>query len=557
MLQGGDLIGSARTGSGKTAAFGLPLLDLVAEDDGLCAVVLTPTRELCMQVATALRSYSNRISGLSIATIYGGAPYPPQIRSLREGARVVVGTPGRVIDHLKRGTLRMDRVRVFVLDEADQMLQMGFIDEVNEILDATPDNRQIALFSATMPPAIKRIAERYLTDPMHVRPEAARTSVDHVKQCFMIVPNQHKMEALQRFLRAMTGDAVLVFARTRVMCADLAENLQRRGLAVEALHGDMAQAARERVVAKLRSGKTKIVVGTDVAARGLDVDHLTHVINLDLPMNAETYVHRIGRTARAGRDGMAVSFVTPAERRKIAMFARQLNADIEPISVPSDAQIAARERKDLVDAIEAMSADSDGAQSLFETIVEQTGWDAQEIALRALQALANKEQIPLNTSPSEEPPRWGKVSGRRERQQREMDGPVSELMVHAGRRDGIRPGDIVASLTNNFDVPANAIGRITLVASRIFVSMSAQEIERVCREHETMPLRGRDVRIEPNDAAPPRKSGRRGGGNHRQGGRFGRGTPRFGGGGGKKSNRQDGTGPMRKSHKRGKGPKRK
>jgi len=524
MCAGGDLIASARTGSGKTAAFGLPLLSRLAEgDDGVRAVVLAPTRELCGQVAEALRTFAKGIRGLRIATIYGGAPYSPQIRALRDGCRVVVGTPGRVIDHIERGTLNMEALEVFVLDEADEMLQMGFIDEVDKILSATPPGRQIALFSATMPPPIKAIAKRYLDAPTTVQPESPRTSVNHVDQGYMVVPTHHKVAALYRFLCATERDATLVFARTRASCAEVADELNKRGLAVDALHGDLPQAARERVVGRLRSRRIDVVIATDVAARGLDIDHVSHVINLDLPMNAEVYVHRVGRTARAGREGTAISFVTDAQRGKMAGFARRLNADIPQLAVASDADIANHERGRIIDAVTDTAEGPDAAEQLYAEIAVRTGWDAEQVAVRALRQLAERARISLDPNPDRQPPPWARSKKhRRERQRGGGDDgvPRAELMIHAGRRDGARPADVLASLARGLNVPGDLIGRITIVATRTFVSLPVQELDRVLDEHDTMVVRGDDYRItraqprpedrEQRDGKPHKKKGFKG-----------------------------------------------
>lgn len=508
LLAGGDVIGGARTGSGKTAAFGLPMLHrLAGAERGLQALVLTPTRELCIQVADALASFAKRIPGLGVATIYGGAPYAPQIRAIRDGCQVIVGTPGRVIDHLDRGTLKLDTLKVFVLDEADQMLQMGFIEEVGKILDATPDDRQMALFSATMPSAIQRIAERHLKNPKTVRPESARESVDHVRQCYMVVPNHHKIEALRRFLRASERDATLIFARTRISCGEVADELSRRGLAVEALHGDLAQPARERVVNKLRKRQIHVVVATDVAARGLDVDHISHVINYDMPINQEVYVHRIGRTARAGREGMALSFVTPGERKKISGFARRLHADISQISVPTDADIAASERDSLVAQVIATSADDDAAVDLVAAVADLTGWSSLEIAVRAMRQLAVNARVGLQPNPSAAPPEWSMSRNRRERSDdggpSRDNGNSAELILHIGRHQGARPGDLVASLTKNLQVNSSSIGRITITPNKSFVAMPAADVAALLAKHRNLSVRGTDVRME---LAGPRRS---------------------------------------------------
>ncbi|MCA9567546.1 MAG: DEAD/DEAH box helicase, partial [Myxococcales bacterium] len=308
VISGSDVVGRARTGSGKTAAFGLGVLQrlLTSEGKGVRALVLAPTRELALQVSEALDSFAAKVP-FRTATVYGGAPYPPQIHALKT-ATVVVGTPGRLLDHLERGTLSLSDVQCVVLDEADEMLRMGFIDDVETLLAATPEGRQVVLFSATMPEAIQKIADKHQRDAVEIQVEDRDLMVGHIRQVFMRVPRRNRIDALVRVLRGTTRDATLVFARTRAECAEVADELARRGVPADALHGDLNQAARERVLARLRARRLDVVVATDVAARGLDVDHITHVVNLELPGDAETYVHRIGRTGRVGREGMAILF---------------------------------------------------------------------------------------------------------------------------------------------------------------------------------------------------------------------------------------------------------
>ncbi|MEM9196131.1 MAG: DEAD/DEAH box helicase, partial [Myxococcota bacterium] len=348
LLDGRDVIGGARTGSGKTAAFGLPLLHRLAQGSPrqrkVRGLVLTPTRELALQVTKALQDYGKELP-LRVLAVYGGAPYGPQLRALRDGVSLVVGTPGRVLDHLDRGALDLRSVEALVLDEADEMLRMGFIDDVERILLATPEERQIVLFSATMPEPIRRVAVRRMADPVEVQVEAEKLTVSHIEQRWLEVPARYKAEALVRVLRSGPEGATLIFARTRASCADLAELLGKHGVRADALHGDLSQHAREQVLHRLRQGMSTVVVATDVAARGLDVDLLTQVVNFDLPDDTEQYVHRIGRTGRAGRSGAAVSLVTPREGWKVRRLERALGVKLTRAFVPSDAEIADRARK--------------------------------------------------------------------------------------------------------------------------------------------------------------------------------------------------------------------
>jgi ATP-dependent RNA helicase DeaD len=403
LLEGHDVIGRARTGSGKTAAFGLPLLSRLADGKpGTRAIILCPTRELALQVTDAMRDYARDVSGLRIATIYGGTPYPPQIKALKSGVSIVVGTPGRVLDHMQRKTLKLDSIEWLVLDEADEMLRMGFIDDVKVVLDAIPDERQIALFSATMPPTIQQVAKQYLSNPQVIQVEKASLTVDHIKQFSILVPQRHKTEALARVLDGLVTGPTLVFARTRAGCAETADTLAKMGLAVDALHGDLSQGARERVLDRFRARGLEIVIATDVAARGLDVDHITHVINYDIPTEIETYVHRIGRTGRAGREGTAVSFVTPRERQRFARLQRTLKASIDYTLVPSDLAIARHQQGRLRRAIgSCLTQDLDNAQAWVNDFLAETGLPASEVAAAAIQLLAEERNIPLTSLPEE------------------------------------------------------------------------------------------------------------------------------------------------------------
>jgi ATP-dependent RNA helicase DeaD len=318
LLAGQDVIGQAQTGTGKTAAFALPILQkLDLGENQVQALILTPTRELAIQVAEAIHVYAKRLKKVRVLPIYGGQSISQQLRHLHSGVHIVVGTPGRVMDHLRRGTLNFDSLKMVVLDEADEMLRMGFIEDVEWILAQAPGALQTALFSATMPPEVRRIADRYLRNPVTIEIEHKSLAVPTVSQRYLNVSETQKLDVLSHILETETepGEAVLIFARTKVGAAELAEKLQARGYAVEAMHGDMSQAQRESVIRRLRSGQVELVVATDVAARGLDVERIGFVVNYDIPYDMEAYVHRIGRTGRAGRAGKTVLFVTPREQR--------------------------------------------------------------------------------------------------------------------------------------------------------------------------------------------------------------------------------------------------
>ena len=386
LLSGRDVIGQAQTGTGKTAAFALPLLEKL--DPALRqtqALVLTPTRELAVQVAEAVHSYAHGMVGITVLPVYGGAPIMPQIKRLERGVQIVVGTPGRLIDVLDRKSLRLDAVRMIVIDEADEMLKMGFIDDVEKILAAAPPARQIALFSATMPPEILRIAARHLPKAERIEIERKSIAPPDIEQRFVNVSEAQKLEALTQILELEENEAVLVFRRTKTGAAELAERLEGRGFAALAMHGDMKQSERESVIRRLRARQVEIVVATDVAARGLDVEQITHVINYDVPNDVEAYVHRIGRTGRAGRSGVAILFITPRERRMMREIERFTGTSIKPMKMPTRADIAARRVAQLKETIRQTIAagDLDLYVELVEQMVEEGTHDLAEIAAAA------------------------------------------------------------------------------------------------------------------------------------------------------------------------------
>lgn len=340
MLKGRDMFGKAQTGTGKTAAFALPILSLLNEEEtGVRCLVLEPTRELALQVAEAFQGFAKFIEGFHVAPVYGGASYEPQIRALRRGAQVVVGTPGRLMDLIERGKLDLSGVRFIVIDEADEMLRMGFIDDVDWILSNAPKERQTALFSATMPPAIARIAREHLKDPEDIEIRSKTATAVTVHQRYWVASGAHKIDAITRILEVEPYDAVLVFVRTKTDAEDVANRLMARGFSCAALHGDIPQRQREKIIERLKNGSLDIITATDVAARGLDVDRITHVFNYDIPYDAESYIHRIGRTGRAGRQGEAILFVSPRERRALRMIEKITNQKIEPMAMPTAADV--------------------------------------------------------------------------------------------------------------------------------------------------------------------------------------------------------------------------
>ncbi len=335
-MAGRDVLGQAQTGTGKTAAFALPILnriDIKQKDPQ--ALVLAPTRELAIQVAEAFQCYAAHIKGFHVLPIYGGQDYTSQLRQLNRGAHVIVGTPGRVMDHMRRGTLKLDQLQTLVLDEADEMLRMGFIDDVEWILEQTPPTRQTALFSATMPSEIRKIAQQYLTNPEQVTIKVKTATAANIRQRYWFVSGLHKMDALTRILEAENFDGMIIFVRTKTATIEVAEKLEARGFSASAINGDMSQALRERAIDNLKSGKLDILIATDVAARGLDVDRITHVVNYDIPYDTESYIHRIGRTGRAGRTGDAILFVSPREKRLLANIEQATKQKVEEMQLPS------------------------------------------------------------------------------------------------------------------------------------------------------------------------------------------------------------------------------
>ncbi len=354
LMKGGDLIGQAQTGTGKTAAFALPILAQIDPNvHGVQALVLAPTRELAIQVAEAFQKYATHIPNFFVAPIYGGQGYGPQLHALKRGAQVVVGTPGRVIDHMEKGTLKLDKLRCLVLDEADEMLRMGFIDDVESVLKATPPTRQVALFSATMPPPIKKIANKYLRDAEHIAIASQTRTAENIRARVLFVPPAHKLEAFTRLLEVENFEGMIVFMRTKSATNELADKLTARGFAAAAINGDLPQAQRERVIDKLKNGQLDILVATDVAARGLDVERITHVVNYDLPNDAESYVHRIGRTGRAGRHGEAILFATPRERGWLKVIERSTRQTLEEMKLPSIEAVNDRRISKLIEKIAA------------------------------------------------------------------------------------------------------------------------------------------------------------------------------------------------------------
>jgi ATP-dependent RNA helicase DeaD len=495
MLAGKDLIGQAQTGTGKTAAFALPILEKIdIKSRDTQALVLTPTRELAMQVAEAIHTYSQKLGHISVLPVYGGAPLVPQLKRLERGAVVVVGTPGRIIDHLERKSLDLSKLRVVVLDEADEMLKMGFIDDVERILSSSPAERQTALFSATMPDAVLRIAKKHLRNPERIEIEHKLMHAPSIEQRFLNVSEGQKLEVLTKILELEPAEAVLIFRRTKTGSAELAEKLEARGFAAVAMHGDMTQPLRESVIRRLRAGQVDIVVATDVAARGLDVEQIEHVINYDIPYDVEAYVHRIGRTGRAGRTGMATLFITPRERKMMREIERFTGMPIKPMKMPTRADLAAKRVQVFKENVRKtiQEGDLDLYLELVEQLVEEGPFDMAEVAAAAAR-LANASRT-LATPKEEE------VAPAPERES--ISDKTITLSMSIGRREGVRPADIVGSIANEANVPGREIGPIEIRDDVTYVGVPERYVETVIAKLGKKRFRGRALNLRVATKAP-------------------------------------------------------
>lgn len=511
LLEGRDVVGQAQTGTGKTAAFALPVLErLDADARDVQALVLVPTRELALQVAEAFHAYARYMNGVRVLPVYGGQSIVPQMNRLRAGAQIVVGTPGRVMDHLRRETLDLSGLKTIVLDEADEMLRMGFLEDVEWILSHAPPERQTALFSATMPREVRRIADRHLRDPAGVEIERHTLTVPTVRQFYLNVSESGKLDALTRLLEMepTAGEAVLIFDRTKIGAAELTEKLRARGYSAEAMHGDMSQAQREQVIRRLRAGQIETLVATDVAARGLDVERIGRVVNYDMPNDVESYVHRIGRTGRAGREGQAILFVTPRQqrmKREIEAYTRQR---IEPMRLPSGADVAARRAALFKERVAKILKDEelDGYLPLVEELAEESGRDIAEVAAACARLAQGDKPIEVAPEPEAEqlPP---------------ADREMTRLFFDVGRLSRVTPADIVGAIANEAGVPGKAIGAIDIHERFTLVDVPAQHVERVLRSMRATRIRNHNANIR---LADPRD--RAGGGSARPRAKSGRGT---------------------------------
>ncbi|WP_372627113.1 DEAD/DEAH box helicase [Arsukibacterium sp.] len=485
LLAGEDVLGQAQTGTGKTGAFALPLLARLdpAQNDPQI-LVLAPTRELAIQVAEAFQAYARYMPAFHVLPLYGGQSYTNQLKSLKRGSQVIVGTPGRILDHLDRGTLKLDKLRAIVLDEADEMLRMGFIDDVQTIMDATPKGRQVAMFSATMPAQIRAIAQKHLKNAEEIKIASKTSTVERITQRYVLLDSNQKLDALTRLLEGEEYDASIVFVRTKSATEEIAEKLGARGYAVACLNGDMNQAHREQTIRRMKASQLDIIVATDVAARGLDVERISLVVNYDIPYDSEAYVHRIGRTGRAGREGKAILFVSPRERRLLRTIEHATKQPIEQMSLPTGQVIEQRRiesfREQLAQTIETQNL------SFFQELV--TDWreklETTDVDMAAaLLFLAQKDQ-PLNVAKqfpelrqphargereerprrerSDRPERSGERPDRGPKVRREMKGDYNNYRIEVGKEHGVRAGDIVGAIANEANIDSQFIGNIKL-----------------------------------------------------------------------------------------------
>jgi ATP-dependent RNA helicase DeaD len=547
VLAGRDVLGQAQTGTGKTAAFALPLLSLIdVRQRHPQVLVLAPTRELTLQVAESFKEYGHRIRGFSVLPVYGGQSYTVQLGQIKRGVHVVVATPGRLMDLIKRGSLSLEKLISVVIDEADEMLRMGFIDDVTWILEQTPPGRQIALFSATIPPPIRTIAARYLKNPEVITMEERTTAADTIRQRYWVVKGTHKLDALTRILEAETFDGIIVFVRTKTATVELAEKLEARGYAAEALNGDMAQAARERTVERLKKGRIDILVATDVAARGLDVDRISHVINFDIPTEAEPYIHRIGRTGRAGRSGDAILFVSPRERWIIRVIEKATCQKLELMNLPTAEAISDKRIADFKQSIGDVLASEELQPylDLMDEYRQEHDVPALDIAA-ALAVMLQKDRpflgesienryesarvksasaavppaveplpeqkVPAGTgprgrtpsgagkgkAPAEKSPKPDRKGGSRagKKGARPLEQGMDRYRIEVGLDHGLTPGDVVGAIANETGLESRFIGAIVIEGDHSLVDLPKGMPESIFKALKRIRLLGRRMDI--------------------------------------------------------------
>jgi ATP-dependent RNA helicase DeaD len=530
LLEGRDVLGLAQTGTGKTAAFALPILNRLSPGGHTVqALVLAPTRELALQVCEAFQTYSLHLPEVRVLPVYGGQSYTPQLHALAKGVDVVVGTPGRLIDHIERGRLDLSNLKYLVIDEADELLQMGFADEIETILAATPDAKQVALFSATMPPAIRRLAAKYLDDPLEFKVSGKQATADNVTHRYLMVSYPQKLDALTRILEVEDFEAMIVFVRTKSETEVLAEKLRARGFQASAINGDMPQQLRERTIEALRTGRLDILVATDVAARGLDVDRISHVVNFDIPTDTDGYVHRVGRTGRAGRSGQAISFVTPRERRLLSDIEKATRQVLTQVPIPSAEDVNAIRLTNFDSAIVELLG-SERLQFFRDVVTHFVNeYDAPELDVAAALALLLQGDEPMLLQPDPEPEpsrrdtrkrretatdsREHPARPQRDREEREptarranRGGDYTVYRIGLGKRQGISPRAIVGALTEQVGLSGQDFGRITVREHFSLVELPTKLPTREWKALQSVRIAGQPGDITP-DQGPRHSSG--------------------------------------------------
>lgn len=517
LLAGRDVVGLAQTGTGKTAAFALPILSRLDMSQKLPqALVLSPTRELALQVSEAFEVYAAHMRGVNLLPIYGGQAYGVQLSALRRGVHVVVGTPGRIMDHLAKGTLDLSELKYLVLDEADEMLKMGFAEDVETILADTPTDKQVALFSATMPPQIRRIAKKYLNDAEEVTVESKTTTSANTSQRYLMVSYPQKVDALTRILEVENFEGMIVFVRTKNETETLAEKLRARGYSAAAISGDVAQAQRERTVNQLKTGKLDILVATDVAARGLDVDRISHVINFDIPIDTESYVHRVGRTGRAGRSGAAISFVTPRERRMLDAIERATRQPLTQMQLPSvdDVNVTRLTRFD--DAITAALGQQSRIAAFRDIIGHYVSHhDVPEADVAAALAVVAQGDIPLLLSAEDERFQRQERQDRGERaapgeraERRRSSKPMAPYRIEVGKRQRVEPRQIVGAIANEGGLSRDDFGHILIRPDFSIVELPADLPQHVLAKLKVTRISGKLIELKPERRGAPGRDGR-------------------------------------------------
>lgn len=485
-LKGSDVIGQAQTGTGKTAAFGIPVAEVLpARMNRVGALILTPTRELCIQVSEEL-SKITKYKKTKVVPIFGGQPIERQIRALRFGVGIVVGTPGRVMDHLRRGTLRLDTVRVIVLDEADEMLDMGFVDDITFILQHIPAERQTLLFSATMPQEILALSKRYMRNPELVSISREQLTVPLIDQVFYEVRGHDKVDALSRIVDSEEISRAIVFCRTKRGVDDLAESLQNRGYLAEGIHGDLNQAQRSRVMSRFRDGSLELLVATDVAARGLDIENVSHVINFDVPQDPESYIHRIGRTGRAGRSGTAITLIHPREFQQLRLIERLIKTRVKRCELPSVGDIVDRQREliktRLVKIVEG------GGLDQYRAVVDELGDELDPVDVAAAALKLHIEGDRIGSEKTERRQDFGETGA---------EPGMVRFFINVGRVQGIAPADIVRGIAAQSEIPGDTIGKIDIFDRFTFVEVPREAAARVMESMKRSSIKGQTVNIEP------------------------------------------------------------